>query len=174
MVTEAAIDQAPLHFHGEWMPPGDIEVMPLAPSDGHLGYARVRANTSGKRGWAWVSPSAQMARRRLEASLKARGPGALFVKHAMMAYARHQDKNFPRLVAHTPRHTVCVGMDEAVGRVLDDLALVISAFTSGEIDPRWFLVHAAVRNTVLQLRGIDTYQEFIKRHQQAMERNEGT
>jgi HPr kinase/phosphorylase len=33
-------------------------------------------------------------------------------------------------------------------------------------------VEAAVRNTVLQLRGIDTYQEFIKRHQQAMERGE--
>ncbi len=31
------------------------------------------------------------------------------------------------------------------------------------------LVEAAVRNTVLQLRGIDTYQEFIRRHQQAME-----
>ena len=33
------------------------------------------------------------------------------------------------------------------------------------------LVEAAVRNTVLQLRGIDTYQEFIKRHQLAMERS---
>lgn len=31
------------------------------------------------------------------------------------------------------------------------------------------LVEAAVRNTVLQLRGIDTYQEFIARHQKAME-----
>ncbi len=31
------------------------------------------------------------------------------------------------------------------------------------------LVEAAVRNTVLQLRGIDTYQEFIRRHQTAME-----
>jgi len=31
------------------------------------------------------------------------------------------------------------------------------------------LVEAAVRNTVLQLRGIDTYQEFIKRHQVAMD-----
>ena len=28
------------------------------------------------------------------------------------------------------------------------------------------LVEAAVRNTILQLRGIDTYQEFIERHQQ--------
>jgi HPr kinase/phosphorylase len=33
------------------------------------------------------------------------------------------------------------------------------------------LVEAAVRNTILQLRGIDTYQEFIQRHQSAMEAN---
>lgn len=32
------------------------------------------------------------------------------------------------------------------------------------------LVEAAVRNTILQLRGIDTYQEFIERHQKAMGR----
>jgi HPr kinase/phosphorylase len=31
------------------------------------------------------------------------------------------------------------------------------------------LVEAAVRNTVLQLRGIDTYREFIERHPRAME-----
>ena len=31
------------------------------------------------------------------------------------------------------------------------------------------LVEAAVRNTILQLRGIDTYQEFIERHQRAMQ-----
>ncbi len=31
------------------------------------------------------------------------------------------------------------------------------------------LVEAAVRNTVLQLRGIDTYSEFVARHQKAME-----
>ncbi len=31
------------------------------------------------------------------------------------------------------------------------------------------LVEAAVRNTVLQLRGIDTYAEFVARHQRAME-----
>jgi len=35
------------------------------------------------------------------------------------------------------------------------------------------LVEAAVRNTILQLRGIDTYQEFIARHQKAMEQNPG-
>ncbi|NBW26081.1 MAG: HPr kinase/phosphorylase [Betaproteobacteria bacterium] len=32
------------------------------------------------------------------------------------------------------------------------------------------LVEAAVRNTILQLRGIDTYQDFLDRHRQAMER----
>jgi len=32
------------------------------------------------------------------------------------------------------------------------------------------LVEAAVRNTILQLRGIYTYQDFLERHRQAMER----
>ena len=32
------------------------------------------------------------------------------------------------------------------------------------------LVEAAVRNTILQLRGIDTYAEFARRQREAMER----
>jgi HPr kinase/phosphorylase len=32
------------------------------------------------------------------------------------------------------------------------------------------LVEAAVRNTILQLRGIDTYQDFVVRHRRAMEK----
>jgi HPr kinase/phosphorylase len=36
------------------------------------------------------------------------------------------------------------------------------------------LVEAAVRNTVLQLRGIDTYGEFVRRHQKALDGAEGT
>ena len=35
------------------------------------------------------------------------------------------------------------------------------------------LVEAAVRNTILQLRGIDTYKEFVERHREMMERNDG-
>ena len=35
------------------------------------------------------------------------------------------------------------------------------------------LVEAAVRNTILQLRGIDTYREFLQRHNQAMGRGDG-
>jgi HPr kinase/phosphorylase len=33
------------------------------------------------------------------------------------------------------------------------------------------LVEAAVRNTILQLRGIDTYQEFVQRQRAAMMRD---
>ncbi len=33
------------------------------------------------------------------------------------------------------------------------------------------LVEAAVRNHILQLRGIDTYQEFVERHRRAMEKS---
>ena len=33
------------------------------------------------------------------------------------------------------------------------------------------LVEAAVRNTILQLRGVDTYQEFVERHRRAMEQD---
>jgi HPr kinase/phosphorylase len=34
------------------------------------------------------------------------------------------------------------------------------------------LVEAAVRNTILQLRGIDTYQDFVERHRKAMEQGD--
>ena len=34
------------------------------------------------------------------------------------------------------------------------------------------LVEAAVRNAILQLRGINTYQEFVERHRRAMEQND--
>jgi HPr kinase/phosphorylase len=35
------------------------------------------------------------------------------------------------------------------------------------------LVEAAVRNTILQLRGIDTYKEFVERHRKAMGQEPG-
>ncbi len=33
------------------------------------------------------------------------------------------------------------------------------------------LVEAAVRNTILQLRGVDTYQDFVERHRKAMDKS---
>jgi HPr kinase/phosphorylase len=35
------------------------------------------------------------------------------------------------------------------------------------------LVEAAVRNTILQLRGIDTYRDFVERHQKALQQPPG-
>jgi HPr kinase/phosphorylase len=34
------------------------------------------------------------------------------------------------------------------------------------------LVEAAVRNAILQLRGINTYEEFVERHRRAMEQGD--
>jgi HPr kinase/phosphorylase len=34
------------------------------------------------------------------------------------------------------------------------------------------LVEAAVRNAILQLRGINTYQDFVERHRKAMEQDD--
>ncbi len=34
------------------------------------------------------------------------------------------------------------------------------------------LVEAAVRNTILQIRGVDTYQQFVERHRKAMEQGD--
>jgi len=34
------------------------------------------------------------------------------------------------------------------------------------------LVEAAVRNTILQMRGINTYEDFMERHRQAMIRGD--
>jgi HPr kinase/phosphorylase len=35
------------------------------------------------------------------------------------------------------------------------------------------LVEAAVRNAILQMRGVDTYEEFVERHRRAMEAEGG-
>ena len=42
----------------------------------------------------------------------------------------------------------------------------------GLLDIRAIFGETAVRNTILQLRGIDTYQEFIERHQRAMQQSD--
>jgi len=34
------------------------------------------------------------------------------------------------------------------------------------------LVEAAVRNAILQLRGVNTYEDFVERHRKAMERGD--
>jgi HPr kinase/phosphorylase len=55
--------------------------------------------------------------------------------------------------------------EEILGQPVRKVAIAVDAGRNLAV-----LVEAAVRNTVLQLRGIDTYAEFVKRHQLAMER----
>lgn len=148
LLTEAGTIRAPRAFDPLRVPPVGTTHLPIGPHDGHQGYARLIPQPYGKVAWAWVSPAAQCARRRLEASVRARGVGSLYVRAAMRAYSRHPEKNYPRLVASTARSTVYVGIDEAVGKVFDDLRMVSAAFTEEESDPRWFLLHARGGKTV--------------------------
>jgi HPr kinase/phosphorylase len=54
--------------------------------------------------------------------------------------------------------------EEILGQPVRKVAIAVDAGRNLAV-----LVEAAVRSTVLQLRGIDTYQEFLKRHQKAIE-----
>ena len=54
--------------------------------------------------------------------------------------------------------------EDILGQPVRKIAIAVDAGRNLAV-----LVEAAVRNTVLQLRGIDTYQDFLKRHQKAIE-----
>ena len=54
--------------------------------------------------------------------------------------------------------------EEILGQPVRKVAIAVDAGRNLAV-----LVEAAVRSTVLQLRGIDTYQDFLKRHQKAIE-----
>lgn len=54
--------------------------------------------------------------------------------------------------------------DEILGASIPKVVIAVDAGRNLAV-----LVEAAVRNSILQLRGINTYQEFIRRHQQAMQ-----
>ncbi len=68
------------------------------------------------------------------------------------------EREFERL-PHEPMH------EEVLGVPIRKVIIAVDAGRNLAV-----LVEAAVRNTILQLRGIDTYQEFIQRHQRAMDR----
>jgi HPr kinase/phosphorylase len=67
------------------------------------------------------------------------------------------DRDFERL-PYEPLH------EEILGLPVRKVVIAVDAGRNLAV-----LVEAAVRNTILQLRGIDTYQEFVARHQRAME-----
>ena len=70
------------------------------------------------------------------------------------------ERDFERL-PYEPLHEMVLGMPVRKAVIAVDAGRNLAV-----------LVEAAVRNTVLQLRGIDTYKEFIKRHRELMERGD--
>lgn len=70
------------------------------------------------------------------------------------------ERDFERL-PYEPLHETVLGMPVRKAVIAVDAGRNLAV-----------LVEAAVRNTVLQLRGIDTYKEFIKRHRELMERGD--
>ena len=70
------------------------------------------------------------------------------------------ERDFERL-PYEPLHETVLGMPVRKAVIAVDAGRNLAV-----------LVEAAVRNTVLQLRGIDTYKEFIQRHREMMERDD--
>jgi HPr kinase/phosphorylase len=66
------------------------------------------------------------------------------------------ERDFERL-PHEPLH------EEVLGVAVRKVVIAVDAGRNLAV-----LVEAAVRNTILQLRGIDTYRDFVERHQKAL------
>ena len=66
------------------------------------------------------------------------------------------ERDFERL-PHEPLH------EEVLGMPVRKVVIAVDAGRNLAV-----LVEAAVRNTILQLRGIDTYRDFVERHQKAL------
>jgi HPr kinase/phosphorylase len=110
----------------------------------------------------------------LQNLLEVRGIGLLDIK-AIFGETAVRRKMRLKLIVHLVRKETMEREFERLPyeplheEILDVLVLkVVIAVDAGR--NLAVLVEAAVRNTVLQLRGIDTYQEFITRHQKAMDK----
>ena len=90
----------------------------------------------------WCGPEVAAALTRLESA--AQRPGTLDVRRAVVAglYGRHETKNFPRF----HKGGIMVGVEDRLGQILDDLALVYRMATA-RVPPEAWLIHAAVRKT---------------------------
>ena len=109
----------------------------------------------------------------LQNLLEVRGIGLLDIK-AIFGETAVRRKMRLQLIVHLVRQSTMerdferLPYEPLYEEVLDNLVRkVVIAVDAGR--NLAVLVEAAVRNTVLQLRGIDTYQEFVARHQKAME-----
>lgn len=110
----------------------------------------------------------------LQNLLEVRGIGLLDIK-AIFGETAVRHKMRLKLIVHLVRKETLekeferVPYDPLYEEILDiPVRKVVIAVDAGR--NLAVLVEAAVRNTILQLRGIDTYREFIERHTKAMSR----
>ena len=110
----------------------------------------------------------------LQNLLEVRGIGLLDIK-AIFGETAVRRKMRLKLIVHLVRKETLekeferVPYDPLYEEILDiPVRKVVIAVDAGR--NLAVLVEAAVRNTILQLRGIDTYREFIERHTKAMSR----
>ena len=110
----------------------------------------------------------------LQNLLEVRGIGLLDIK-AIFGETAVRRKMRLKLIVHLVRKETLekeferVPYDPLYEEILDiPVRKVVIAVDAGR--NLAVLVEAAVRNTILQLRGIDTYREFIERHTRAMSR----
>lgn len=102
------------------------EVMRVAGVDAPLGAAV--ATTPAATGWVetasatWCGVEVFAALSRVQA--RATSPGALDVRGVVDAYGVHETRGFPRLAYKAWKHILVVGLDDQVGRIMADLAMV--------------------------------------------------
>lgn len=113
----------------------------------------------------------------LQNLLEVRGIGLLDIR-AIFGEAAVRRKMLLKLIVHLVRKETLerdyerLPQEPLTQDVLDiSVRKVVIPVTAGRNIA--VLVEAAVRNTILQLRGIDTYAEFVERHRKAMERDMG-
>lgn len=144
--ARAAVDTAAI----PGMSTGDV--VSLSPSP--QGWAEVTADE-----YRWCGPDVYAALDRV--TQRARAPGGLDVRRAVVAdfYGRHPEKNYPRFRSGG----IMVGIEDALGTVLDDLALLYARCPARIPDGAWRL-HAAVRKTAaggLQMTRGDDQQAVL-------------
>jgi HPr kinase/phosphorylase len=93
--------------------------------------------------------------------LEVRGIGLLDIKAIFgivhLVRKETMERDFERL-PYEPLH------EDVLGMPVRKVVIAVDAGRNLAV-----LVEAAVRNTILQLRGIDTYKEFVERHQRAID-----
>lgn len=112
----------------------------------HAGTAPGPAGWAEKQkdGWVWCGPDVWAALSRVQD--RARTPGTLDVSRVIGAYGRHPERRYPRLSFCAWKSYLTVGVDDALGSVLDDIVLLRQRCPD-RVPAEAYRLHAEVRKT---------------------------